>query len=264
MENNNGKGIFYGVIGIATLIVAIVGATFAYFSATYETSNTAINITSYSGFSVSLSMSKIAPSVAVNNLIPLESAKLSMALEHKVKDGNQNEVLNPCIDSNGDQVCAIYEMTLTNNGDSAVDVIGYLSADVNEYETDNLKYQVFNCSDTDSDNVADKFDAIQDSGAVNAPHTPDASLSAEDKATFINNLPKFKVTSGEEDNTILKLPAKLEGEDAPSAKLCLVLWLEDTKSPQNVDQGKRFAGKVTFNASSSNAGGSQELFARFN
>lgn len=32
-EKNNGKGIFYGVIGVATLIVAIMGATFAFFSA---------------------------------------------------------------------------------------------------------------------------------------------------------------------------------------------------------------------------------------
>lgn len=36
MEHNNGKGIFYGVIGVATLIVAIIGATFAYFSASAE------------------------------------------------------------------------------------------------------------------------------------------------------------------------------------------------------------------------------------
>lgn len=34
MENNNGRGIFYGVIGVATLVVAIIGATFAYFSVT--------------------------------------------------------------------------------------------------------------------------------------------------------------------------------------------------------------------------------------
>ena len=34
MDNNNGRGIFYGVIGVATLVVAIIGATFAYFSAT--------------------------------------------------------------------------------------------------------------------------------------------------------------------------------------------------------------------------------------
>lgn len=30
---NKGQGIFYGVIGVATLVVAIIGATFAYFSA---------------------------------------------------------------------------------------------------------------------------------------------------------------------------------------------------------------------------------------
>ena len=33
MENNNGRGIFYGVIGVATLVVAIIGATFAFFAA---------------------------------------------------------------------------------------------------------------------------------------------------------------------------------------------------------------------------------------
>jgi predicted ribosomally synthesized peptide with SipW-like signal peptide len=33
-RKNNGRGIFYGVIGVATLVVAIIGATFAYFTAT--------------------------------------------------------------------------------------------------------------------------------------------------------------------------------------------------------------------------------------
>ena len=37
MENKNGQGIFYGVIGVATLIVAIIGATFAFFSAQAST-----------------------------------------------------------------------------------------------------------------------------------------------------------------------------------------------------------------------------------
>ena len=37
MENRNGQGIFYGVIGVATLVVAIIGATFAYFNAQAQT-----------------------------------------------------------------------------------------------------------------------------------------------------------------------------------------------------------------------------------
>ena len=38
-ENNNGRGLFYGVIGVATLIVAIIGATFAYFSVSASITN---------------------------------------------------------------------------------------------------------------------------------------------------------------------------------------------------------------------------------
>ena len=33
MENKNGQGVFLGVVGVATLVVAIIGATFAFFSA---------------------------------------------------------------------------------------------------------------------------------------------------------------------------------------------------------------------------------------
>ena len=32
-ENRKGTGVFYAVVGVATLVVAIIGATFAYFSA---------------------------------------------------------------------------------------------------------------------------------------------------------------------------------------------------------------------------------------
>ena len=38
-ERNNGKGVFYGVIGVATLVVAIIGATFAYFTASASNNN---------------------------------------------------------------------------------------------------------------------------------------------------------------------------------------------------------------------------------
>ena len=40
-ENRKGPGIFYAVVGVATLVVAIIGATFAFFSA----SDTSIRIT---------------------------------------------------------------------------------------------------------------------------------------------------------------------------------------------------------------------------
>jgi len=45
MENNRGQSIFLSVVGIATLLVAIVGATFAYFSIRVTGNDTASSIT---------------------------------------------------------------------------------------------------------------------------------------------------------------------------------------------------------------------------
>ena len=43
MSDNRKRDIFYGVVAIATLIVAIVGATLAYFSITASSSEGAVN-----------------------------------------------------------------------------------------------------------------------------------------------------------------------------------------------------------------------------
>ena len=45
MENNRGQTIFMSVIGVATLLVAIIGATFAYFTIQVTGNNTASSIT---------------------------------------------------------------------------------------------------------------------------------------------------------------------------------------------------------------------------
>ena len=44
MGDNKGQGIFLSVVGIATLLVAIIGATFAYFSIQVQGNNTASSI----------------------------------------------------------------------------------------------------------------------------------------------------------------------------------------------------------------------------
>ena len=46
MDETRGRDIFLGVIGVLTLIVAIVGATFAYFSTQVNSANESVNINS--------------------------------------------------------------------------------------------------------------------------------------------------------------------------------------------------------------------------
>ena len=45
MNDNRKRDIFYGVVAVATLIIALVGATLAYFSISVRSSEGAVNAT---------------------------------------------------------------------------------------------------------------------------------------------------------------------------------------------------------------------------
>jgi len=135
MENNNGKGIFYGVIGVATLIVAIIGATFAYFSATTvsgqyvtgtaATAGLAVNVKRLTTFSAG-EVGKTATDASYV-LVPQLDATLDQAIVGTGAnngDGTAATNTGACIDANGSLVCTIYKITVQNTGSSAIDISG--------------------------------------------------------------------------------------------------------------------------------------------
>ena len=84
MENNRkGNGIFLGIVSVATLVVAIIGATFAYFSATTESNEDAVNLQAYE-FNLAMSVSPIYPGSA-NKIIPF-------AADSQLVDTNGDDV----------------------------------------------------------------------------------------------------------------------------------------------------------------------------
>ena len=48
MEREDKRGVFFGVIGVLTLIVAIIGASFAYFSINASSKQDAVNVSAAS------------------------------------------------------------------------------------------------------------------------------------------------------------------------------------------------------------------------
>ena len=73
MENRKGSGIFLGVVSVATLVVAIIGATFAYFSASVNSADDAVNVEAYNfavGMTVKSELTKRG------NLIPLNPSTI--------------------------------------------------------------------------------------------------------------------------------------------------------------------------------------------
>lgn len=104
MENNSkGNGIFLGVIGVATLIVAIIGATFAFFSANAASNEDAIQTESTQ---IALGYQTIKENFK-DNLIPA-------ADRLAIYGANTQTGVKECVDDNGNDICSTYTFTIGN------------------------------------------------------------------------------------------------------------------------------------------------------
>lgn len=131
MENRKGSGIFLGVVSVATLVVAIIGATFAYFSASVSSNEGAIGATAYE-FDVKVTEIKMIQPGNVDNL----GGIIPMNVNTQVSGKGMllyalNDATNKCVDSNNYQVCALYEATLSNGGSKAVTLNLTVKTDTN-------------------------------------------------------------------------------------------------------------------------------------
>lgn len=132
MENKKGSGIFLGVVSVATLVVAIIGATFAYFSASASSNEGAIGATAYE-FNVKVTNIKMIQPGNVDKL----GGIIPMNVNTQVSGKGMllyalNDAAQKCVDSNNYQVCALYEATLSNGGSQNVTLNLTVKTDTNE------------------------------------------------------------------------------------------------------------------------------------
>ena len=239
MENkNNGRGIFYGVIGVATLVVAIIGATFAYFSATI-TQNNAINVGSTT---VRLEVGTTQSNFKTD-IIPVDTIKT-------VKDedtGEESEVpveafyLYPgfgsgtgkgtCTDDKGNSICSIYQIEVKNPAETKATqtIKGALTPVANSGFSD-LQYAVFS-------GPATSITSYAVHGAESA-----ASQSGTGKLIHKGAIGSQDAVNKEQEwrNSSVELQA------GQSTIYTIVVWLEDTGIVQNEQQGKLFTASLRF------------------
>ena len=255
MEENNrkGPGIFYAVVGVATLVVAIIGATFAYFSATVDSSATPITgeTIDLSTEALSVKAEKVSfdgAKAANPGLVPADMDDISTNLAKSV-DG---ALKAKCEDANGNYTgCHVWRITV--NSKQAVTAASVeLALSVDTTSNDNWSYAVF---------------------------TGEESLN-ETKTTGFTNVAMLASTP----NAIGKIgtataPLKLElnqglglsagtVEGTPSKVVYLMVYLANTDNPQNnasdvenggTDETATYTGTVTLNA----AGEGGEVKATF-
>lgn len=122
-KNNDSKGITLITVGILTIIVAIAGATFAFFQVT-ATNNNITGESAYKADNLELKVT-LSSTTATGKLVPqLEKAGTTNILQKAVTGATGK---GSCIDANGNTICKVYTITVTNKTSTKFYVTGTLS-----------------------------------------------------------------------------------------------------------------------------------------
>ena len=158
------------VIGISTLLIAILGATFAYFSATASSEENDVNVKSAY---VSISYDG-GTEIKASNLIP-STEKVALRMFQKEvesvgttkddiafldQDEYTNDTTRRCIDTKGREVCYVYQFSIESEGaeEGTTEITG--SIKINQNEFTNLSYVVYEVTfqkDEEGNTLVDKF-----------------------------------------------------------------------------------------------------------
>ena len=276
MENNietnqdNGRGVFYAVIGVATLVITLIGATFAYLTAS---TNSAVNAITAAGATISLGYSDVITGLK-SNLIPIDTD-----LEQFAKGTFTNTAgttynfsgigVNDCKDVNGNNICSVYQFTISNPSGNTVSQYVYGSFEVGQNTFENLYFAVFKGSD--SEVKADDGYTLGTSDVAVTELTTDYTYTnftknsgdATRKHVVANKgnlvVAKTKVTAkGTKFDFNHQLDQYLDIGEAMT--YTIILWVDETGSAQ-ADQGKLFNGTVRFTTEGNSTGVTGDLSA---
>ena len=222
-ENRKGPGVFYAVVGVATLVVAIIGATFAYFSAS-AANNEAITGNTAEAGGVELTITPVT--TTGTNMLPLNLMDNTKATDPATGAADQfADALGAtkgasCKDSNGNNVCQVYSITVKNKSTtSTVQVRGTLNLAT---EATNMKWQLLETG---------------------------TSTARADFATVVDKGVTGNVTVGGNTGATGAAAASQSLAAEASATYYVLVWLEETGAAQETaDASKSFTGTVTFNA----------------
>ena len=184
MENNNGKGIFYGVIGVATLVVAIIGATFAYFASTTqgETGAAAANSVNLAG---TITLTDEARDTRTN-LIPTTEAIMKQSYVQKGNAGTSKGKCNGVSKADGTSIfdlCSTYQFTLNNSASVAQTV--YVTFETVDNGFTNLQYCIYEgVANSQVDNNPTACKAVPAKGAASADNSFNVNIEASGSKTY--------------------------------------------------------------------------------
>lgn len=237
-RDNNGNKVLLMVIGVATLLVALVGATFAYFSASVVnqgsesmlvttavvsnltmTGNSGINLQNIvpgqsddSSFTITN-----PPTMTVDGDSVQNRSVMSFSLKLVVEENNFVTTTDSGAETDSTNVLQDQLKLLVGTGTLGQGLVEGVS-------TPNIQHVGFS-------------DATENGGlTLNPANTSDPEFESGKYTGYYNVTDSESVSAGNE-YTLLK--DQILGASG-SAQYYIKLYFADTKSPQNANQGKRF------------------------
>ena len=116
--NNNNKIIFIAIIAVLTLVAAIAGVTYAFFSVAISSGQYITGTTGLDNDSLKLEVRQL--SAGTGKLIPLVDDNVQ-----NIASGNGGN--DTCIDSNNNTRCKVYSITISNESEVKMNVTGTLT-----------------------------------------------------------------------------------------------------------------------------------------
>lgn len=153
----NSSNTFNLVIGVATLLIALLGATFAYFSASARSDENAVTVQSayvsihYDG-GTEIKATELIPSterIALNRYkrtdveIKPYDPETDGELIEDYDEYNSDYLDRRCVDSKGKEVCYVYQFSIRSDGaiDGKTNINAYVQVNENQFE--NLSYILY-------------------------------------------------------------------------------------------------------------------------
>lgn len=155
MDNNKSRGIFLGVLSVATLIVSIIGATFAYFVASANGNEGAVQA---GAANVAGTLTLTETVDYRQNMIPVTETLMKTSYKRtEAATGTGTGRCEGYSAAGGNTVynlCSIYQFTVSNSASIAQTIYASLTANTNTFA--NLKYCIFEgeAGTTDTEKVA--------------------------------------------------------------------------------------------------------------
>lgn len=266
MSNSRANDIFFAIIGVTTLIVAIIGATFAYFSADAYSEEGVIT-----GQSTIL---KLGYDDNVNglktDLIPSGDA-IAIAGANRLGKTNKQ-----CIDDNGNQICGIYVFTIGNPSPGTTQTVyGTLNVVTNEFS--NLYFAIYK-GNAHGDENGENFDLLNEdnqivgitkfptSGSLPLPTLTETLIGSKDDYNEAGEV----ITDGFDEKlpktyTLVSEQVEADGETVTrynKVTYTMVIWVHEIQGDEGVTDGdqtevdsdKTFSAGLSFDTSSGGSG----------